>query len=99
VTEQPPSPRPEDDTAPMSAVRAEGESALAPEPPTAPLAAPGPAVAPEPAALPPLPTAPQPAPTPLDRAATLAAERPEVAVGGAFAGGFLFAMILRRLAR
>lgn len=26
------------------------------------------------------------------------AERPEVAVGAAFAGGFLFAMILRRLA-
>jgi hypothetical protein len=26
-------------------------------------------------------------------------DRPEVAVGAAFAGGFLFAMILRRLAR
>ncbi len=28
-----------------------------------------------------------------------AGDRPEVAVGAAFAGGFLFAMILRRLAR
>ena len=99
MTEQPPSSRPEHDTAPMSGVPAESEPPLAPEPPTAPLPATGPAVAPEPAALPPLPAAPQPAPTPLDRAATLAAERPEVAVGGAFAGGFLFAMILRRLAR
>lgn len=29
----------------------------------------------------------------------LADERPEVAVGAAFAGGFLVALILRRLAR
>jgi hypothetical protein len=31
--------------------------------------------------------------------ATTAADRPEVAVGAAFAGGFLAALILKRLAR
>lgn len=31
--------------------------------------------------------------------ATLAHDHPEVVVGGAFAGGFLLAMILKRLAR
>jgi hypothetical protein len=31
--------------------------------------------------------------------AEIAAERPELAVGAAFAGGFLLAMILKRLAR
>lgn len=31
--------------------------------------------------------------------ATLAHDRPEVVVGAAFAGGFLLAMILKRLAR
>jgi hypothetical protein len=34
-----------------------------------------------------------------DAGAAMAGDRPEVAVGAAFAGGFLFAMILRRLAR
>jgi hypothetical protein len=34
-----------------------------------------------------------------ERAAALADERPEVAAGAAFAGGFLLAMILKRLAR
>lgn len=33
------------------------------------------------------------------RAAALADERPEVAVGAAFAGGLVLAMILKRLAR
>ena len=33
------------------------------------------------------------------RAAALADERPEVAIGAAFAGGLVLAMILRRLAR
>jgi len=33
------------------------------------------------------------------RAAAIADERPEVAVGAAFAGGFLLALILKRLAR
>ncbi len=32
-------------------------------------------------------------------AAALAAERPKAAAGASFAGGFLLAMILRRLAR
>ena len=31
--------------------------------------------------------------------ATLAHDRPEVVIGAAFAGGFLLAMILKRLAR
>jgi hypothetical protein len=34
-----------------------------------------------------------------ERALALANERPEVAVGAAFAGGLVFAMILKRLAR
>ena len=34
-----------------------------------------------------------------ERAAAIANERPEVAAGAAFAGGFLVALILRRLAR
>jgi hypothetical protein len=34
-----------------------------------------------------------------ERAAAIANERPEVAVGAAFAGGFLLAMIMRRIAR
>jgi hypothetical protein len=33
------------------------------------------------------------------RAAAVANDRPEAALGAAFAGGFLLAMILRRLAR
>jgi len=33
------------------------------------------------------------------RAQALADDRPEVAVGAAFAGGLVFAMILKRLAR
>jgi hypothetical protein len=33
------------------------------------------------------------------RAKALAAERPEVAVGAAFAGGLVLALILKRLAR
>jgi hypothetical protein len=52
---------------------------------------------------------PSPAPTPSDSsgappytpagAAELATDRPEVAVGGAFAAGFVLALILKRLAR
>jgi hypothetical protein len=50
------------------------------------------------------PPAPAPAYEPLaspDGAAgtSVSAERPEVAVGAAFAGGFLLALILKRLAR
>jgi hypothetical protein len=35
----------------------------------------------------------------IDAGAQLVADRPEIVVGAALAGGFLFAMILRRLAR
>jgi hypothetical protein len=34
-----------------------------------------------------------------ERAAAIANERPEVAVGAAFAGGLLLALILKRIAR
>jgi hypothetical protein len=37
--------------------------------------------------------------SPQERAAAIANERPEVAVGAAFAGGLLFALILKRLVR
>lgn len=49
------------------------------------------------------PAAPQnPPPPPVadhGGSAALAAERPEIAVGAAFAGGLVFALILKRLAR
>jgi hypothetical protein len=44
-------------------------------------------------------TGPQPEPSPIDKVTALVAERPEVGVGGAFAGGILFALILKRLGR
>jgi hypothetical protein len=34
-----------------------------------------------------------------ERAATLASDRPEIAVGAAFGGGLLLALILKRLGR
>ena len=34
-----------------------------------------------------------------ERAVALASERPEVAAGAAFAGGFILALILKRIAR
>ncbi|HTU88185.1 MAG TPA: hypothetical protein VMF57_21575 [Solirubrobacteraceae bacterium] len=37
--------------------------------------------------------------SPQQRIAEIANERPEAAVGAAFAGGLLFALILKRLAR
>jgi translation initiation factor IF-2 len=56
--------------------------------------------APEP---PPVSAAPPPPLPPVSppelSGAGAAAQRPEIAVGAAFAGGFVFAMILRRLAR
>ena len=57
---------------------------------------------PEPAAAAPAPSAPAPAPaaTASDGAAGASPDdRPEVPVAAAFAGGFLFALLLRRLAR
>lgn len=81
MTEQPQSPRREDDTALSSDAPVQPETTVTAATPA------------------PLAPAPGPAPTPLDRGSALAAERPEVAVGAAFAGGFVVAMILRRLAR
>jgi hypothetical protein len=73
------------------------EPAASSEQPT--VVRPAPGLAPAPPPLPPLPPAPEPTPTPLDRASALATERPEIAVGAAFAGGFALAMILKRLGR
>jgi hypothetical protein len=44
-------------------------------------------------------TGPRPGPSPIDKVTALVAERPEVGVGGAFAGGIVFALILKRLGR
>jgi hypothetical protein len=87
---------------------AASESVAAPEPPTAPAppVPPVPPSLPDTASAPPVP-APEPAPVwaaPPDAegagAITPAAgDRPELAVGAAFAGGFIMALILKRLAR
>ena len=61
----------------------------------APVAA-APAVPTEPAPEPPVALPPVP---PGSSAETVASERPEVAVAGAFAGGLVLAMILKRLGR
>jgi hypothetical protein len=46
------------------------------------------------------PSTPTAAPvSPQERLAAIANERPEAAAGAAFAGGLLFALILKRLAR
>lgn len=48
----------------------------------------------------PTPAAAQPVPDPAASASAVGADdRPEMAVGAAFAGGFLAALILKRLAR
>jgi hypothetical protein len=52
------------------------------------------------AGIPPVaPPPPPPSSSPGRSPAEIADERPELAVGAAFAGGFLLAMILKRLAR
>lgn len=70
----------------------------APEPATEQLTEPAGLALPTEAA--PLPESPVELPPPLPASdATVAADRPEVAVGAAFAGGFALAMILKRFAR
>ncbi|HEY1592513.1 MAG TPA: hypothetical protein VGF81_12015 [Solirubrobacteraceae bacterium] len=57
---------------------------------------------PEPAAAAPAPSAPAPAPAAPESDGAAGAtmnDRPEVPVAAAFAAGFLFALLLRRLAR
>ncbi len=65
-------------------------------------------VAPGPADLPPVPAFPEPPVEPVTTSSgfpnphglpEIAVERPEVGVGGAFAGGLVLALILKRLAR
>jgi hypothetical protein len=48
---------------------------------------------------PPPPASEHPSAFGADRIAALIDERPEVGAGAAFAGGFLFALILKRLGR
>jgi hypothetical protein len=80
------------------------EVASVPEPPPAvpepPPAVPEPPPAPEPPPVPePRAWSPDAEPEPVSGPAALAADRPEVAVGAAFAGGLVLALILKRLAR
>jgi hypothetical protein len=76
------------------------EPAPAPPVPPTPPAPPAPTRAPIPPPVPPaVETGPQPGPTPIEKVTALVAERPEVGVGGAFAGGIVFALILKRLGR
>jgi hypothetical protein len=55
-------------------------------------------VSPPPPPPPPPPPA-DPSAGPIEQATALIAEKPEARVGAAFAGGLLFALILKRLAR
>jgi hypothetical protein len=91
------------------------EDEPAPVPPPPPEPPPVPPPPPEPLPVPPLPPEPPPVPLPSPQAvapapgwrpedepsgpAALAAERPEIAVGAAFAGGLVLALILKRLGR
>ena len=94
MSEQPENGTPEEATA------ADQPASLAPDPPTV--------VSPEPAGDEPAVPAwtPPPPPPPASASpsgaasgpAAIAQERPEVAVGAAFAGGFVLALILKRLA-
>jgi hypothetical protein len=110
VSEQPQNPAGESQEPVDEEVGSHDEAALPPEPVTevAPPApgtqpeAPAPTAAPPPAALqPPPPPPPPPPPTPhgAGDGGAPAADRPEVPIGAAFAGGFVLAMILKRLAR
>ena len=78
-----------------------GQTWSPPEPaPAAEHSEPDPSVAPDQP-----PATPEPAPAPTFEPAPATGDglgtagRPEIAVGAAFAGGFLFALILKRLAR
>jgi hypothetical protein len=93
-------------TAPDADAEAGPEPEPAPEPgaevapETAPAPAPGTKPATPPPEPPPLPPPPEPPPIALDSGhRTTAADRPEIPVAAAFVGGFVLAMILRRLAR
>jgi hypothetical protein len=70
---------------------------------TPPAAVPTPRAPTRPPIPPPVPpaleTGPQPDPSPIDKVTALVSERPEVGVGGAFAGGIVLALILKRLGR
>jgi hypothetical protein len=77
-------------------------SSAAPEPPTqvTPGPAPGAARTPPPPPPPPvIETGPPAGPSLTDKVAALVDERPEVGAGGAFVGGIVFALILKRLGR
>jgi hypothetical protein len=66
----------------------------------APVKTPTPTRAPIPPPVPPVvETGPQPGPSAVDKLTVLVDQRPEIGVGGAFAGGIVFALILKRLGR
>jgi hypothetical protein len=90
VTDQPQTPEP-DSPAPVSPASL-GPAERGGGPSTESFAKPS---APDPIAWPP----PGADPSTDGGAAHAAADRPEIAVGGAFAAGFVLAMILRRIAR
>jgi hypothetical protein len=75
----------------------EEPTVVTPATPAPPVAATRPPVPPP---VPPVVEAgPQPGPSVTDKVAALIDERPEVGVGGAFAGGIVFALILKHLGR
>jgi hypothetical protein len=78
-----------------------GSTAYAGEPvtPSAPATPESTPAPPRPAAAAPPPPPPPPGPAASPAGTAAGADRPEIAVGAAFAGGLLFAMILKRLAR
>jgi hypothetical protein len=98
-----PAPMPESDTAPTviaPAPTAAVEDAPEPVPASEPARAPEPAPGTKPATPPPEPPPPEPPPIALDSGhRTSTVNRPEIPVAAAFVGGFVLAMILRRLAR
>jgi hypothetical protein len=105
--EQPTAQHPATPSEPVTLPTQISEPATVPTPPAAPATAPAagkpPPVATRPPIPPPVPpaveTGPQPGPSPIDKVTALVSERPEVGVGGAFAGGIVFALILKRLGR
>jgi hypothetical protein len=95
VNEQPPAPQDGTEAAaPDAPTLIEAPSPTASGPPTVA----SPVVAPSPATLS-APARPETFPAPASAAAGTGSDRPEVAVGAAFVGGFVLALILRRLAR
>jgi hypothetical protein len=103
VTDESQSPSPADEpVTEQPTVVTPGTSAPMPPPPAAgsPPPAPVHTAPPVPPPVPPVvETGPQPAPSLSDKVTALIDQRPEIGAGGAFAGGIVFALILKRIAR